>query len=578
MSLTAIVDHLVSSARTEAHPKTPPDKFFEIFTADLITRDFGFDWDDIESGIVDGQNDGQIDAIYILLDDQLVKEIEDIDLKTTRRNANIRVVVQQSKNANSFSENSFSKMRSSICDLFDLQNNLRTLSKTFNESVIARADTFRKLYLGLQGRNPTVTFQIFYTTKGDRNTASARIKSDSTAIRSFLEAQYPQPTCEINLLGAREIVDYNNRPRFIHKDLEFTVTPASDSSNLGWVGLVQLDEFYRFISDENQRLVVAMLEENVRDFEGDGGVNGEIAETLNSNDSSIDFWWLNNGITILCDDAIPHTQRRFSLDRPLIVNGLQTANKVWQHFANDPRKDSRHILVKIVKVTNEVIRDKIIRATNRQTPINETQLKATEKIHRDIEAFFKARSKYYERRKNHYKNSGRPKQDTFSISELAQAVLSIHLQRPNDARARPGTALKNTDDYNSIFNSSAELSFYYYCAETLRTIDNFLLEKSNSRKERNNLRFYMAMTLPRLLAQKANLTTGTLQSCRKRNPTKTCYAPHSIFVDACIFQRAATTTQRRAAPSSTACSKNWRSGLQRKIGGAYNWISNLTHL
>ena len=74
MSLVKVIDHLVEEARREVDPSLKADEFFELFVSELVTRDFGLDWDDIESGIVDGENDGQIDAIYVLIDGLLIKE------------------------------------------------------------------------------------------------------------------------------------------------------------------------------------------------------------------------------------------------------------------------------------------------------------------------------------------------------------------------------------------------------------------------------------------------------------------------------------------------------------------------
>jgi hypothetical protein len=146
------------------------------------------------------------------------------------------------------------------------------------------------------------------------------------------------------------------------------------------------------------------------------------------------------------------------IDRPLIVNGLQTSNKIWQYFLEQHEvNDERHVLVRVIQATDESTRDKIIRATNRQTPIGSSQLKATERIHRDIEAYFRTRSKYYERRKNSYKNAGKPKRDIFSINEVAQAIIAIVLARPDDARARPGSLLKSEGDYNKVFDPNAPL-------------------------------------------------------------------------------------------------------------------------
>lgn len=160
--------------------------------------------------------------------------------------------------------------------------------------------------------------------------------------------------------------------------------------------------------------------------------------------------------------------------------------------------------------SGEDVRDRIIRATNRQTPIGPSQLRATEQLHRDIEGFFKARGKYYERRKNQYKNAGRPKREIFSINELAQAVIAISLGKPNDARARPSSLLNTADGYKAIFPEKADLKFFAFCAETIRKVESYLVGKTPSRKDRNNLKFYVAYLVPRIMVGREQLARKDL--------------------------------------------------------------------
>lgn len=85
MSLIQVLEHLVEETRNQVDPDLKPDDFFELFVSDLVTRDFGLDWQDIESGIADGGDDGQIDAIYILVDGINIREEKEFDLKNASR-------------------------------------------------------------------------------------------------------------------------------------------------------------------------------------------------------------------------------------------------------------------------------------------------------------------------------------------------------------------------------------------------------------------------------------------------------------------------------------------------------------
>ena len=59
----------------------------------------------------------------------------------------------------------------------------------------------------------------------------------------------------------------------------------------------------------------SIFESNVRDYQGNNSVNSSIAETLSS-DSKEDFWWLNNGVTILASEVTFVTNRSLQLVNP----------------------------------------------------------------------------------------------------------------------------------------------------------------------------------------------------------------------------------------------------------------------
>ena len=124
-----------------------------------------------------------------------------------------------------------------------------------------------------------------------------------------------------------------------------------------------------------------------------------------------------------------------------------------------------------------------------------SSLRATDKIQRDIEEYLRQKGLYYDRRKNYYKNEGKPRDKIVGIPYLAQAVMAIVLQQPDQARARPSSLLKNDEDYGRVFNSSYDIELYYVCAEAMRRVESLLKSPSFNvpTEDRNNLRFYVAM-------------------------------------------------------------------------------------
>ena len=115
--------------------------------------------------------------------------------------------------------------------------------------------------------------------------------------------------------------------------------------------------------------------------------------------------------------------------------------------------------MRVIVPRTESSRDQIIKATNSQTAIPPASLRATERIHRDIEDYFASRGLFYDRRKNYYKNQGRPICDIVSIPFLAQAVLAVALQEPDNSR-RPSSLLKEDVDHERIFNPKLPLDLF----------------------------------------------------------------------------------------------------------------------
>ncbi|MCG0238798.1 MAG: AIPR family protein, partial [Firmicutes bacterium] len=170
--------------------------------------------------------------------------------------------------------------------------------------------------------------------------------------------------------------------------------------------------------------------------------------------------------------------------------------------------DNRTILVRVIVPNSDNSHDKIIKATNSQTRIPVAYLRATDQIQKDIELFFESRGLYYERRKNAHKNNNRPKDKIIALPYLAQAVMAIVLQEPNNSRARPSSLLKDQQEYERVFNRDYPIKLYYVCARIMKAIDSFLRTNlpEDIVKNRNNVRFHLAMFATALRAGKPRPT------------------------------------------------------------------------
>ena len=77
---------------------------------------------------------------------------------------------------------------------------------------------------------------------------------------------------------------------------------------------------------------------------------------------------------------------------------------------------------------------------------------------------------------------------------MAQAIMSISMQRPDDARARPSSLLKRDEDYAKIFSPDHPIELYLVAAKLVKSIHSYLRRAEDiSPKDKNNLLFYVAM-------------------------------------------------------------------------------------
>src|SRR5690606_34753182 len=103
---------------------------------------------------------------------------------------------------------------------------------------------------------------------------------------------------------------------------------------------------------------------------------------------------------------------------------------------------------------------------------------------------------YYDRRKNYHKNQLRPINKIISIPHLAQIIMAVLQQKPDYARARPSTIIKNNTDYEGIFNKNLPLEMYLKVIEIQQLVDQALRSYENpklTRPQIGDIKFHVNM-------------------------------------------------------------------------------------
>lgn len=436
------------------------ESFFEFYSSKLILQNNIISDEEIIEGIKGSGNDGGCDSIYLFCNGILVQE-DFLNNKNIPMDSKLDLIIIQSKTSTKFGEDAIMKWKTISKNLLDFNNNIDDYASRYNKDVRESFQLFRDIYTSLIRKRIKLNISYYYASEGME--VHPNVIGQGEELKSIVNSLFPQARVNINFITAEKLVTISQEPIVQDYPLNLADSPICLGRNKDYVALVRLSEYYKFIVNDSNELNQTIFESNIRDYQGNVSVNTEIQKTLIDNKTD-DFWWLNNGITILASNIVPVTNKQLIITEPEIVNGLQTSNEIFNYFSQHieaVEKDERNVLIRLIVPNDETSRDGIILATNNQTTIPKASLRASDSIHLQIEIYFKQRNLYYDRRKNHYKNLGKKSREIISVSYLAQSLIAVLLQKPNYARARPSTLLTDDEYYNALYNGEIELSVYY---------------------------------------------------------------------------------------------------------------------
>jgi hypothetical protein len=487
-------------------------KAFDYYCVDQFLKPFGLADDELLSGLVAGGQDGGVDGIYFLVNRRLVQEDTDLDAKGAFK---VNLLILQVKENQGFSPIEIDKLTLFSDDLLDLSRQPTGHQTTYNDKVLGVMKVFKEKFQEIAGAFPTIAIDYYYITQSDCPEGEDARKAAERVTKKAIE-HLSAARCEFHFINAAKLWEQVQMRVSKTKKLAWHETPMSTPE--GPVGLVHLHEYWRFLQDEHGELHESIFESNVRGFQQNTPVNVAIHDTLAKPDSKADFWVLNNGITILAHKVDSAGHKMITIEDAQIVNGLQTSRQIFSYFKKGigvpaEADDKRRILVRVLESSDEEVRDGIVRATNSQNKMPPEALRATDRIHSQIETLFRQADLYYDRRKGFYKDQGKPIVKIVPVIELLQAMLSIALKRPNDARARPRDYIKNDNQYEEVFgNGRFGLMVYLQCALLYRQVETFLDGQSSnlSGSHRRNIKFYLAMYVAAAATKDAHIPPDKL--------------------------------------------------------------------
>jgi len=460
-----LIDGILDDRVAERLPSDRRDEAFEFFSFEQILRDADLSHDEIMAGSVDGRDDGGIDGFFILVNGHPL--IEPDSFTWPRSGCELEVWIITCKHHDTFKQAPLDNLVASLSELFDLSIANKDLQGAYSDALLTTRARLAFAYRKLSPRLNRFAINFAYASRGDTTQVGESVVSRSQQAVAIANDLFGTCDAQFSFIGATELVSIHRRVRTFSLELPFL---EALSRGERYILITRLADFHDFVVDENKKLRRYLFDSNVRAFMGLNRVNEDIRATLDDKDSP-DFWWLNNGITILANAATV-TGKSIQLEGVQIVNGLQTTESIARFFS-DGNQDScdRAVLVKIIVSTDAGVRDAIIRATNNQTEVALASLHATDKIQRDIEDVLLRYGLFYERRTNYYVNQGQPASLLVTPLYIAAGFVNLVLKSPSSAAKLRSRFMRREDSYNAVFSGATPINSWPRVARILKKTD-----------------------------------------------------------------------------------------------------------
>ena len=166
---------------------------------------------------------------------------------------------------------------------------------------------------------------------------------------------------------------------------------------------------YRFYRDSIEK-GYSIFDMNIRDYLGNKGINKNIYKTLLDPEERCNFFYYNNGITIICNKmhkiethhSINNMSASFKVDNPQIVNGCQTVNSIYEALKNvdsailEQEFKDTFVMLKILEIDrndedDNALYKKIVKYNNSQNAIDEKTFVANTEMFKRLQIEFETK-------------------------------------------------------------------------------------------------------------------------------------------------------------------------------------------
>lgn len=242
------------------------------------------------------------------------------------------------------------------------------------------------------------------------------------------------------------------------------------------IGRVPVTEIKNLFDRHDDRL----LQRNIRRFLGLHGnrVNLAIQESLTDIDKRDNFYFFNNGITMICEkfshNALQAENHQLRIQKMQIINGGQTCKTIKQTLSkpdllsSEEQMENVFVMLRLYELAEDdkdFVRD-ITYATNSQNPVDLRDLRSNDTVQKGIEVALKDLGYTYKRQREGSMGGS----DVITSATAAEAVMAIWRRKPHQAKFRRTELFGRL--YDEVFNKSLSAAQIVVAVRIFRAVEN----------------------------------------------------------------------------------------------------------
>lgn len=441
-----------------------------------------------EEDVTDGNDDNGIDCVYIV----------------SNEGKSVNVFTCKSSLKDDFSERDLKEFKNGLELLFVVDKS--NYAKIKNKNLVAKIEDIR------DEKGDIFEVNCYYCVYNGKNKEEEKVVREKEKIEKYFikyfSSIYPAATFSLQLISAEDLFLMETKriqtlrgqtvklryygDRVIGSEIEI------DGAK-GRLATVKGEDIARLVNEYGE----ALFEKNVRGWMTFRKYNADILRSCSSKEDAELFWFLNNGITVICDSCIPDPDKRIlKFVNPQIINGQQTSIVLQKASQSKRLCKAVKILLKIYETKDDDLILKVAKSTNSQLAVKSRDLASNNPEQIALQEGFKRRGYFYERQRGESKPKRASVKCSFNNFFVAQSILAVILQKPSLARKKQENILFGEPLYSQIFNRSTE----EIVASTL--LCNFCVKegkRSLKKSLKDEIVYFAPLHLARIIWEKLNI-------------------------------------------------------------------------